>query len=821
MIKNILHPKKQRGFIILFAVTLASLLLSIALGIASVSYREVTFSTSAREANDAFLAADSGAECILSHDKQSSALPATGVSGPTAPNLISCGPGSVVGNVVFTTDVSTNTNTATYNFTIPNLGPSQNGCASVKLIKTNVAGLETFTMTSKGYNGVCVPAGTQASLHSVEREITLSSVAGASGASNPPSSTNPSITLTSNVPSVTSGGSVTLSWSTTGVSGCSASSVPSTGWSILPKTFGSGTTDVSGITSDTTFTLTCQGTATPASVTVTVTFKPTLVALPTSASVTTSTADLTATVSSIGTPAPLTARGICYNTAGSPTLTNGATCAAGTLAQTLSSYTVSVSGLSSNTTYKFAGYATNSSGTGYSPDGTFITQAGQVPTLTSPTVSAINSSGATLGANLTALGNPASVTARGVCWGLSAAPTANCSAATGTTTGVYTKVVTGMPGGTLIYYRGYAINSTGTGYSVDSTFTTNGAPTVASPTSASITSSGATLGATVTSLGGPASITARGVCYNIAGTPRQGGIGTTCVAGTLAQTLSPYTVAVSGLTAGTTYKIAGYATNTTGTGYSADGTFVTSPACTITGGTITTITGYRVHTFTTATSPKIFSLGCSKTVEYLVVAGGGGGGPASFSNSQGGGGGAGGMKTGSIALTSGSYNITVGSGGGAAVSGSGSSLSTLVSTSGGGRGASGDSSNGSAGGSGGGGGGLRGNLSGTSSGGSGVVGEGNRGGTGTTCVTTDTGAGGGGAGGNGNNGVCDGVGGSGGLGLSSSITGTATTYARGGAAPGGSSGSGTNNGNGGNGGANGGSGSAGQNGVVIIRYVYP
>ena len=269
MIKNILHPKKQRGFIILFAMTLASLLLSIALGIANVSYRELTFSTSARESNDAFLAADTGAECILSHDKQSEPLPVIGVSGSIDSNsiVIGCGSGAVTGDVVFDADVSTNTNTAIYNLTIPSLGPSQAGCASVELVKENVDGFETFTMTSKGYNGDCGSKGS----HSVEREIHLSSVAGASGASTPPSSTTPSVTLTSDFPSVISGGPVNLSWSTTGVSGgCTESSTPSTGWSILPMTFGSGTVEVSGITSDTTFTFTCTGVSTPASVTVAV-----------------------------------------------------------------------------------------------------------------------------------------------------------------------------------------------------------------------------------------------------------------------------------------------------------------------------------------------------------------------------------------------------------------------------------------------------------------------------------------------------------------------------------------------------------------------
>jgi len=74
--------------------------------------------------------------------------------------------------------------------------------------------------------------------------------------------------------------------------------------------------------------------------------------------------------------------------------------------------------------------------------------------------------------------NFAAITARGTCWGTISSPTTNCAAETGTTTGVFTHTQTGMTANTTYYYRGYAINSTGTGYSTDGTFTTSiGTPT--------------------------------------------------------------------------------------------------------------------------------------------------------------------------------------------------------------------------------------------------------------------------------------------------------------------------------------------------------
>jgi Tfp pilus assembly protein PilV len=95
-----------------------------------------------------------------------------------------------------------------------------------------------------------------------------------------------------------------------------------------------------------------------------------------------------------------------------------------------------------------------------------------IPTVTSPTSASIATTTATLGANVTSLGIPASISARGTCWGTTPAPTTNCVAEGGTTTGVFTQARTGFSPGTTYYYRGYATNATGTAYSPDGTFTT-------------------------------------------------------------------------------------------------------------------------------------------------------------------------------------------------------------------------------------------------------------------------------------------------------------------------------------------------------------
>lgn len=61
-----------------------------------------------------------------------------------------------------------------------------------------------------------------------------------------------------------------------------------------------------------------------------------------------------------------------------------------------------------------------------------------------------------------------------------------------------------------------------------------------------------------------------------------------------------------------------------------------------TGGTITDVGGYRIHTFTSSGS---FFGGDPGTAEVLVVAGGGSGGNSNSSNANGGGGGGGLIST--------------------------------------------------------------------------------------------------------------------------------------------------------------------------------
>ena len=91
---------------------------------------------------------------------------------------------------------------------------------------------------------------------------------------------------------------------------------------------------------------------------------------------------------------------------------------------------------------------------------------------TTTPVSAITSTTATSGGDITGDGG-AAVTERGVCWSTSANPTTTDSKTTdGTGSGIFTSTIIGLTAGTTYYVRAYAINSVGTAYGNEISFTT-------------------------------------------------------------------------------------------------------------------------------------------------------------------------------------------------------------------------------------------------------------------------------------------------------------------------------------------------------------
>jgi len=89
----------------------------------------------------------------------------------------------------------------------------------------------------------------------------------------------------------------------------------------------------------------------------------------------------------------------------------------------------------------------------------------------------------------------ASVTSRGICWGLNTNPTISDSKTNdGTGEGQFVSSLTGLTAGSTYHVRAYATNSVGTAYGADLSFATLGmAPECLTQAATNITSSGATL----------------------------------------------------------------------------------------------------------------------------------------------------------------------------------------------------------------------------------------------------------------------------------------------------------------------------------------
>jgi len=135
----------QKGIALLFAVFLSTIFLTIALGVLSIATKELSFSTSAKDSNDAFFAADSVLECALFNDKEG--------SGPFAyqeeesKRIVNC----------FNQQIEVSGTFPEFNLIVSDLlGNGGNSCAKVSVFK-DTDGSEPPTvlatrMISKGYN---------------------------------------------------------------------------------------------------------------------------------------------------------------------------------------------------------------------------------------------------------------------------------------------------------------------------------------------------------------------------------------------------------------------------------------------------------------------------------------------------------------------------------------------------------------------------------------------------------------------------------------------------------------------------------------------
>jgi hypothetical protein len=140
-----------------------------------------------------------------------------------------------------------------------------------------------------------------------------------------------------------------------------------------------------------------------------------------------------------------------------------------------------LSGLSGSTTYYVRAFATNSLGTGYGDEVSFKSNEISIATLTTTNVTAITSTTAVSGGKIPSEGGT-TVTEWGVCWSTSSNPIITDQAIrlkidpridvfVADTT--FTVNLTDLTHSTSYFVRAYAVNSAGTAYGNEVTFTTS------------------------------------------------------------------------------------------------------------------------------------------------------------------------------------------------------------------------------------------------------------------------------------------------------------------------------------------------------------
>ena len=220
--------------------------------------------------------------------------------------------------------------------------------------------------------------------------------------------------------------------------------------------------------------------------------------------------------------------------------------------------------------------------------------AAAVPAVDNPSATSVTSSGATLNATLENTGG-ATITDYGFFYEAGSTIDGNATkvdlgpGSPGTSPVSFLANITGLTSTTLYTFEGYATNVSGTGFTSLTNFTTQGAPTVNSPTATGIHATAATLGGNIASTNG-AAITDHGIVYSTsATTPPMIGNGATQIS-LGAGPAGVFTTTVTGLSVSTAYFYSAYAINSFGTTYSPVGTFTTLANPTITKNTLAAAT---------------------------------------------------------------------------------------------------------------------------------------------------------------------------------------------------------------------------------------
>ncbi|MGM9818236.1 MAG: hypothetical protein ACI30B_04550 [Paludibacteraceae bacterium] len=298
--------------------------------------------------------------------------------------------------------------------------------------------------------------------------------------------------------------------------------------------------------------------------------------------------------------------GFCWAEQTNPTIANNST----KVAVAKDTFSYLLSNLNDETKYYVRAYAKNKIGVVYGEEKSFTTQSAVKPTVSTTAATNISYTSVTVGGNVTSDGG-AGVTERGVCYSTAQNPTTSSNKiSSGRGTGSFSVSLTGLSDGITYYARAYAINSKGTSYGEQKTFTTKSytMATVTTNAATNVSYTTAIVGGEVTSDGGT-SVTERGVCYSTAQNPTTSNSKISSGSGT-----GSFSVSLTGLSDGTTYYVRAYAINSKGTSYGAQKSFTTQ-SCKA---TVTTSAATDISYTTATIEGEVTADGCTSVTERGV-----------------------------------------------------------------------------------------------------------------------------------------------------------------------------------------------------------
>jgi uncharacterized protein (TIGR02145 family) len=255
--------------------------------------------------------------------------------------------------------------------------------------------------------------------------------------------------------------------------------------------------------------------------------------------------------------APIISRGVCWNTSDNPEITNNKT----SDGEGLGTYTSNLTQLIPNTTYFIRAYATNRAGTSYGSSIQFKT-LGDKPVVTTASATEIRQ----VTAKLNGIVNPNYLSTTvffefGLTTNYGATITPNQSLLNGDSNINIDVTISSLTPGKTYHYRIKAINSLGTTYSNDISFTTLGqVPTAISKPATNLLTTTATINGSVNQnyLFGP-------VTFEWGTTTNYGNVVTPSGSPSAGNGAINFSVNLSGLTPATTYHFRISATNELGT----------------------------------------------------------------------------------------------------------------------------------------------------------------------------------------------------------------------------------------------------------------